>query len=406
METDLRMNLSLKNIFKGDRVLWVVLVFLSLISLLIVYSATGRLAYREAGGQTAYYLVRQSVFILLGFGVMIFLVNVIPVKFYSWIAPLMLMVTIGALLAAIVQFKLSPAKPTPRSLDLGFLSFQPAELAKISLVMFVAKVLAKRQKTKEDLRKAFLWVMGSSMVVCGIIFYGDISTSALIFGSIMVLMFIARIPMKFLLLTVLAGILLLSSIYFTADYLPKWAGRVHTFKERIDDFVYGDDDEAEGTTQADYAKLAIYEGGIIGKGPGGSEVSNYMEAAYNDFIYAIIIEEYGLVGGFAVAFLYLVFLYRGVVIVRRSNRTYPAFLTAGLVLLTVFQAIINMSVSSGVAPVTGQPLPWISMGGTSMLFTAVSFGAILSVSYHNQKNKVVETEQPVMVNLPDEDQEL
>jgi cell division protein FtsW len=130
-----------------------------------------------------------------------------------------------------------------------------------------------------------------------------------------------------------------------------------------------------------------------------------MEAAYNDFIYAIIIEEYGLLGGFLVAMLYLILLYRGVVIVRRSNRTYPAFLTAGLVLLLVFQAIINMAVSVGVVPVTGQPMPWVSMGGTSMLFTAVSFGAILSVSYHNQRNKVV-VEPPVMVDMPDEDEEL
>ena len=130
-----------------------------------------------------------------------------------------------------------------------------------------------------------------------------------------------------------------------------------------------------------------------------------MEAAYNDFIFSIIIEEYGWAGGITVTFLYLVFLYRGVVIVRRSTRTFPAFLTAGLVLLSVFQAFINMSVSVGVAPVTGQPLPWISMGGTSMIFTAISFGAILSVSYHNNKNKEV-TEQPVMVNLPDEDHEL
>lgn len=399
------MNFSLGKILKGDRILWVVLVFLSLISLLIVYSATGRLAYREAGGNTGYYLIRQLVFLLLGFGMMTFLVNIIPVKFYTYIAPLLLLITIAALLAAVVQYKLTPSKPTPRSLDLGFLSFQPAELAKISLVMFVAKVLAKRQKTKEELKKAFYWVMGVSGVVCAIIFYGDISTSALIFGSIMVLMMIARIPAKYLLLTVATGLLLLTLVYFTADYLPGWAGRVHTFKERIDDFVYGDDHADLGTTQADYAKLAIYEGGMFGKGPGRSEVSNYMEAAYNDFIYAIIIEEYGLLGGFFVALLYLILLYRGVVIVRRSNRTYPAFLTAGLVLLLVFQAVVNMAVSVGIAPVTGQPLPWVSMGGTSMLFTAVSFGAILSVSYHNQRNKQV-VEPPVMVDMPDEDEEL
>ncbi len=400
------MNLTIGKIFKGDRIIWLIMVFLSLISMLIVYSATGRLAYSEAGGNTGYYLLRQSVFILFGFGIMALLVNVIPVKFYSWIAPLMLAVTVFALIAAVIQYKLTPAKPTPRSLDLGLFSFQPAELAKISLVMFAAKVLAKRQKSEEDLKKAFYWVLGSSIVVCGIIFYGDISTSALIFGTIMVLMMISRIPLKYLLMTILAGLLMLTVIYFTADYMPKWAGRVHTFKERIDDFIHGDDNEKDGTTQADYAKLAIYEGGFFGKGPGGSEVSNYMEAAYNDFIYAILIEEYGWVGGLFVAFLFVILLYRGVVIVRGSTRTYPAFLTAGLVLMLVFQALINMCVSVGVVPVTGQPLPWISMGGTSMLFTSVCFGIILSVSYHNQKNVEVAEQPPVMVNVPDEDQEL
>ncbi|MGQ7869677.1 FtsW/RodA/SpoVE family cell cycle protein [Sunxiuqinia sp. sy24] len=399
------MNLSLGKILKGDRILWVVLVFLSLTSLLIVFSATGRLAYREAGGNTFYYLGRQLIFLMAGFGLIAFLVNVIPVKFYTYIAPLLLMITIGALLAAIAQYKLSSGKATPRSLDLGFLSFQPAELAKISLMMFVAKVLAKRQKSKEELKKAFYWVMGVSGFVCSIIFYGDISTAALIFLCIMILMLIARIPAKYLLMTVGIGLLLLTLVYFTADYLPASAGRVHTFKERIDDFIFGDDQAELGTTQADYAKLAIYQGGMLGKGPGRSEVSNYMEAAYNDFIFAIIIEEYGMVGGGAVALLYLILLYRGVVIVRRSNRTYPAFLTAGLVLLLVFQAIINMAVSVGVAPVTGQPMPWVSMGGTSMLFTAFSFGAILSVSYHNQRNKEV-VEPPVMVDMPDEDEEL
>lgn len=399
------MTYLLEKIFKGDRIIWVVLIFLSLASMLIVYSATGRLAYKEANGHTTYYLVRQLIFILLGFGVMAFLVNVIPVKFYSWIAPIMLMLTILSLLAAVIQFKLDPSRPTPRSLDLGFFSFQPAELAKISLVMFVARILAKRQKSDEDLKKAFYWIMGATGVVCAIIFYGNISTSALIFGSIMMLMLIGRIPLRYLAMPVAAGILLLLLIYFTADYMPDWAGRVHTFKERIDDFIYGDEQQAVGTTQADYAKLAIYEGGLAGKGPGGSEVSNYMEAAYNDFIYAIIIEEYGWLGGAFVAFLFLILLFRGVVIVRRSTRTYPAFLAGGMVLMLVFQAIINMSVSVGVMPVTGQPLPWISVGGTSMLFTAVSFGVILSVSYHNQKNKPA-AEQPVMVNLPDEDQEL
>ena len=400
------MKYTLGNIIKGDRTLWVVLFFLSLASILIVYSATGRLAYREAGGFTAHYLIRHSIFIAIGFGVMAFLVNVVPVKFYSLIAPTALIFTIGLLILALIQYKLT-GKATPRSLDLKFISFQPAELAKLSLVMFGAKMLASRQKTEKELRKAFFWILGASGLVCGIISIGNISTAAVIFMGMMGLMFVGRVPLKYLGLTALAGILMALLMYFSAPIMPKSFGRLQTFKQRIDDHIHGDKESEEGTTQADFAKLAIFEGGLIGKGPGSSDVSNYMEAAYNDFIYAILVEEYGVVGGVVIALLYLIFLFRGVSIVRASSRTFPAFLTTGIVLIYSIQAFVNMSVSTGLVPVTGQPLPWISMGGTSMIFTAAGFGLILSVSYLNKKaEKAEQIEQPVVVNVPDEDQEL
>ncbi|WP_163718242.1 FtsW/RodA/SpoVE family cell cycle protein [Mangrovibacterium lignilyticum] len=400
------MKLTLGNIIKGDRILWVVLFFLSLASILIVYSATGRLAYREAGGFTAHYLIRHTIFITAGFFIMAFLVNVVPVKFYSLIAPTALIFTIGLLILALIQYKLT-GKATPRSLDLKFISFQPAELAKLSLVMFGAKMLASRQKSEKELRTAFFWVLGASVIVCGIISIGNISTAAVIFMGMMGLMFVGRIPFKFMGLTALAGILMALMMYFMAPYMPHSFGRLQTFKQRIDDHLFGDEDAEEGTTQADFAKLAIFEGGMIGKGPGGSDVSNYMEAGYNDFIYAIFVEEYGIVGGIAIVLLYLIFLFRGVAIVRASSRTFPAFLATGIVLIYTIQAFVNMSVSTGIVPVTGQPLPWISMGGTSMIFTAAGFGLILSVSYLNKKNsKAEQAEQPVVVTVPDEDQEL
>ncbi|HZL08521.1 MAG TPA: FtsW/RodA/SpoVE family cell cycle protein [Prolixibacteraceae bacterium] len=396
---------TLAKIFKGDRTLWVILIFLSLVSLVIVYSATGKLAYREANGNTGYYLVRQIVFILTGFGIMLLLVNIVPVVIYFKIAPTLIGVTIVALIIAYVQYKLTgnPAKETSRSLNVSFFSFQPAELAKIALIMYASRMLSKAQRTEEELQKAFYWVTGVSAVVCFLIFLSNISTAALIFLSIMVLMLIARVPFKFFAMLCGIGITLGVLLFFTADFMPASFGRVHTFKERIADFTKGDADEAKGTTQADYARLAIYEGGMIGKGPGNSEVSNYMEAGYNDFIFAIFIEEYGFVGGAGLALLYLILLFRGVIIVRRCDRTFPAFMVAGLVVLMVFQAFINMAVSVGAAPVTGQPLPWVSMGGSSMLFTAASFGIILAVSSNNQKN-ITATEQLVVVDVPNEDQ--
>jgi cell division protein FtsW len=307
------MALKLAKIFKGDRTLWVVLIFLSLVSLVIVYSATGKLAYREAEGNTGYYLIRQIAFILSGFGIMLLLVNIVPVVTYFRISPLLIGVTIVALILAILQFKLSgnPDQETARSLDIGFLSFQPSELAKIALIMFASRILSTSQKTDDDLKKAFWIITAVAGIVCFFIFLSNISTAALIFLSVMVLMLIARVPFKYFALLSGVGILMLLLLFFTADLMPTSFGRVHTFKERIVDFTKGDANAMIGTTQADYAKLAVFEGGMFGKGPGNSEVSNYMEAGYNDFIYAIFIEEYGFMGGVFLALLYLILLLRG-----------------------------------------------------------------------------------------------
>lgn len=400
----------LAKIFKGDRTLWVVLIFLSLVSLVIVYSATGKLAYREAGGNTMYYLIRQVVFILTGFGIMLLIVNIIPVVIYFKISPALIAITIGTLILAIIQYKMTGGsdKETSRSLSLPFFSFQPAELAKIALVMYASRMLSKAQRTEEELKVAFYWVTGVSAVVCFLVFMSNFSTAALIFITILILMLIARVSYKYIISLVGVGIVAVLLIYTAATIFPGsigQIGRVSTVKGRIDDFIHGDNDAVHGTTQADYARLAVFEGGMFGKGPGNSEVSNYMEAGYNDFIYAIFIEEYGFVGGAFLALLYLILLFRGVIIVRRCDRTFPAFMVTGLILLMTFQAFINMAVSVGAVPVTGQPLPWVSMGGSSMLFTAASFGIILAVSANNQKNKE-SANQLVVVDTPNEDQAL
>lgn len=399
------MDLSLRNIFKGDRVIWVVLMLLSVLSLLIVYSSTGALAYRVASGNTMKYLFRQVGFLGAGIAVIVFMVNVLPIKIYSKIAWWALLASIGFLVFSVVMRGTSFVSTSGRTLNFFGLTFQPAEMAKISLILYVAKILGKKQKTKGDLWDAFKKIIAYTAVVCGLIFLSDFSTSALLFATIMTMMFTGRIPLKYLFSVVGIGIGLVVLIYFTADILPAKFARVHTIKGRIERFVQGDPRSEKGITQADYAKLAIYSGGIFGKGPGHSDVSNYMAAAYNDFIFAIIVEEYGLIGGIAVIGLFLIFFFRGVVIVRRATRTFPAFLVIGLTLVLVYQAMINIGVSSGALPVTGQPLPWISLGGTSLLFTSLAFGLILSVSHQNQKNREIE-QQPIMIKAPDEDYEI
>ncbi|MFW5755991.1 MAG: FtsW/RodA/SpoVE family cell cycle protein [Tangfeifania sp.] len=396
---------SQSKIFRGDRVIWIVLLLLSLLSLLIVYSSTGALAYRQMGGNTLYFLIRQVFFIAAGLGLMLVMVNFLSVKIYSILANFLIYLSIGLLFATVAMKFAGMLEGSGRTLDLGFISFQPAELAKISLIMYTAKVLGKNQTTKGELKKAFIKIIIHAAIVCGLIFVSDFSSAALLFATILTMMFVGRIPYKYIFMVIGAGIAMVALVYVLADQFPQAPARVHTVKGRIDRFIYGDPGAEHGITQADYAKLAIYEGGIIGKGPGHSDVSNYMAAAYNDFIFAIIVEEYGLLTGIFVLFLYLIFFFRSVVIVRRATRTFPAFLVTGLTLVLVFQAMINIGVSTGLLPVTGQPLPWVSLGGTSLLFTSIAFGCILSVSYQNQVNR--ETQKPaVQVNVPDEDYEM
>ncbi len=399
------MELVSGKIFKGDRVIWIVLMLLSLLSLLIVYSSTGALAYRVASGNTLHYLIRQIFFLGMGFGIILLMVNVFPIKLYSIIANYLLYASIGLLALAVVMRFAGMLGGSGRTLNLGIISFQPAELAKISLILYAAKVLGRKQKSKQDLKVAFKKIIFFTVIICGMIFLSDFSTSALLFATIMTMMFVGRIPLKYLFLVLATGAALIIAIYFVADQFPNSPARIQTIKGRIDRFINGDPSSEKGITQADYAKLAIYSGGILGKGPGQSDVSNYMAAAYNDFIFSIIVEEYGLIIGVGVMFLYLIFFFRGVIIVRRATRTFPAFVVIGLTLLLVFQAMINIGVSSGALPVTGQPLPWISLGGTSLLFTSIAFGCILSVSYQNQVDREVK-EQPVQVNAPDEDVEI
>jgi cell division protein FtsW len=402
------MVLDIRSKMKGDRVIWSVLLLLSVFSMLIVYSSTGALAYRQRSGNTLYYLIRQLFFIGAGFGIIMLMVNVIPVKIYSLFAKLMVLFSIGLLIVALGMKMLHMTDASGRTLNLGPFSFQPAEIAKISLVMYAAKILGGNQKSPDELFIAFRKIILFTAVICGIIFFSNFSTASLLFLTIMSMMFIGRVPGKYLLSIIVGGLLFITVIYFTADYIPPKLAqvtRIKTIKSRIDEFLHGDPDSEKGITQADYATLAIYDGGLVGKGPGNSDVSNYMAAAYNDYIFAIIIEEYGLFVGAGVIFLYLIFFFRSIMIVRKTNRTFPAFLVVGTTLMLVFQAMINIGVSSGIFPVTGQPLPWISMGGTSLLFTSVAFGFILSVSYQNQLNQEVQ-QQPLQVEAPDEDEEI
>ncbi len=401
------MEYNLGKVIRGDKIIWAVLVLLSLLSLLIVYSATGALAFRKAGGHTFHFLIRQMFFLGIGFGFIVLMVNVFPVKLYSKIARITVIVSVLLLLYAIVLKKAGRmGDASGRTLHLLFISFQPAELAKLGLVMYTAKVLGIDYGSEDGMKKAFRKIIIVTGIICGLIALSNFSTAALLFGTVMCMMFTARVRLRYLALVLGAGFILVVTVYFYGDKMGWISGRFPTVQSRLKNFGEEDASGQKGITQADYAKLAIYEGGIIGKGPGNSDVANFMAAAYNDFIFAIIIEEYGLAGGIFVILLYLILFFRGILIVKRTNRTFPAFLVTGLTIMLIFQAMINICVSSGVIPVTGQTLPWISLGGTSLLFTSVAFGCILGVSNQNQKDSSRNNEPAIQMVTPDEDHEM
>jgi len=396
---------ELKKYIKGDRIIWAVLVALTCISLLIVYSSTGALAYRQADGNTTHYILRQLIFQGAGYGAIIIMLNYIPVKLYNRFAN-------AAYLIAIVFVLLGLAfgrggEGTGRTLPLGFISFQPAEIAKVALILWVARLLANNQKDTRLLRIAFVKIIVGVGILCVLIFMANFSSAVLLFCTAVIMMFVGRIPWKLLGMFMLSGIAFVLIIYFASAFLPKDGnfGRIQTIRGRIERHLNPAEASRNGLTQDDFAKIAIHRGGITGVGAGKSQIANFMPAAYNDFVYSIIIEEYGLVGGIVVPLLYLIFLTRGGIIIRRCNRTFPTFLATGAVTIIILQAIINMAVSSGAIPVTGQPLPWVSWGGTSQVFTALTFGLLLSVSSETDEETQKEVENNFNPDgvLPDED---
>jgi cell division protein FtsW len=377
-------NLSLR----GDKIIWIIILFLSLISLLVVYSSTGTLAYKVKGGNTSYFFIKQLV-LLGGCFFIMYVVHRLPYKLYSSSANIVLLVSIGLLiLAKFVGTNLNDASRWITIPGIGF-NFQPSELAKLALILHVSRTLSQYQTEKGCMNEAFIKVITPVVVVCGLIFLDDFSTSVLLGGVCYLLMFIGRVARKYLLGTVGAAIGLVVMLVVLAPLLPS-IGRIQTVRSRIVNFFDKDETNVNNSQnyQVEQAKIAVVSGGVFGKGPGNSNQRNFLPHPYSDFIYAIILEELGWLGGFTILAFYLFLLYRAGVIVRKCNRTFPAFLVIGLTLSIVFQALTNMAVSVNLIPVTGQPLPLVSMGGTSLIFTSAAFGMILSVSnWANEEEK-------------------
>ncbi|MGB3618741.1 MAG: putative peptidoglycan glycosyltransferase FtsW [Catalinimonas sp.] len=356
----------------GDPVIWGVVLTLGLLSVLVVYSATGTLAYRLMEGDTEYYLLRHGGLMLLAF-VFMWGAHRIDYRYYRPLSTVALWLSVPLLIYA-WRFGVN-INDASRWITLPVIgqSFQPSDLAKLALVSHLARMMARRQKDIDNIRASLLPFLGWCAVICTLIALSNFSTAILLFVTCLLLMFIARVPVRYLVGLVMVGML--------AGGLAGWVGqRGETFVSRVEAYREAFSDPEAVPFQAQQSYIAVATGGVYGKGPGHSDQRDFLPHPYSDFIYAILIEEYGLVGGIGVLFLYMLLLYRGMVVAARSKDAFGGLLSAGLSFGLALQALINMAVAVGLVPITGQPLPLLSMGGTSLLFTGLSLGIILSVS--------------------------
>jgi cell division protein FtsW len=358
---------------KGDKVIWLVVLLLSLFSMAAVYSSTGTLAYKYQSGNTEYYLIKHSIIILSGLFLM-YITSLLPYKIYSRLAQMGLWIVIPMLLLTLlVGANINEAK---RWLTLPGInmSFQTSDMAKLVLIMYLARVLSLKQDKIKELKNSFIPIIVSVSAVCGLIALADLSTAFILFSTSILVMIIGRINLLHIVAILLVGGILATSVVM-------FGSRRETYKSRFEAYMNPEKATEGQSFQMQQAKIAVASGGIFGNGPGNSVQRNFLPHPYSDFIYAIIIEEYGsFFGGFLILVLYLILLYRGVRIATKSPGAFGALLAAGLSFSLVIQAMIHMMVNINLLPVTGIPLPLVSMGGTSIWFTSIAFGIILSVS--------------------------
>ncbi len=356
----------------GDPIIWFVVLSLGLISILIVYSAIGALAFKKMGGNTEYYLIKHTGYMFLGF-VAMWLAHKIDYRYYSKISQVALWISLPLL---IISWKFGTSvNDASRWLAIPGLgiTFQPSDLAKFALIANLASMLAKKQKEIDNIKETLVPMLLWCGAICGAIALSNISTAAMMFATCMLLMFIGRVPVKYLLMLCVVSLLFFSVALAVGQRLGTAVNRIKSFAETMSD-------PDKMPYQAQQSHIAIAGGNIMGRGFGNCVACDSLPHPYSDFIYASIIEETGMVGGIIVLLLFLLLLYRGMITVQNSERAFGGLLSAGLSFMIVIQALINMGVAVGLGPITGQPLPLLSMGGTSLLFTGISIGIIISVS--------------------------
>jgi cell division protein FtsW len=394
---------------KGDKVIWAIVIMLTMVSILVVYSSIGSLAYKM-NKSTESYLFKQVGFIALGV-VIIYFAHRVNYTIYSRVATILFLISIP-LLFYTLKFG-SSINDANRWIKLPVINmtFQTSDLAKLALFMYMSRQLSRRQNVIKDFKKGFLPLIVPVIIICILIAPANLSTAVLIGGIALLLMFIGRVRFRHIMLVVggalvpIMILVLLATHYYSKEEhaskdLPAilTVGRMSTWIKRVQDFMYADKEDA--SYQVQQAKIAIATGGWMGKGPGKSEQRNFLPHPYSDFIYAIIIEEYGLTGGAIIIFIYLFFLFRSIRIFQRCPYAFGAFLAVALSFTLVIQAMVNMGVNVNLFPTTGVTLPLVSMGGSSLWFTCFAIGIILSVARNvEQMEGKAALQQPNETNI-------
>ncbi|MBG0857884.1 MAG: FtsW/RodA/SpoVE family cell cycle protein [Bacteroidales bacterium] len=368
----------LSRTFKGDRTIWALVVLFMIYSLLAVYSSSAGVAFIKHGGNTTYFLRSQFFMLVVSLGIIIVVHN-LPYRIYSSLSGFLLVCSVILLIMTFLfGARINEATRFLRIPGTGF-SIQTSDLAKVALVIYLARSLVKYHSELDSFVVVTRYFFIPVAVVCGLIMPENLSTAVLIFGTSLIIMFIGRIPFRFIIAFIglaIAGaalLILLMMYVFKDPRAPVWL-------DRFKDFVSAKADN-EANYQSNQAKIAISTGGLFGKAPGRSTQRNMLPQSNSDFIFAIIIEEYGLIlGAIPLVLAYMILLFRGITIVKKCDTAFPAFLVMGLIVMIVFQAFLNMVVAVGLFPVTGQTLPMISWGRTSVLVMSFSIGVILSVS--------------------------
>ncbi len=382
-----------KNIFKnlkGDRAIWAVVAFLGLFSFLPVYSSSSNLAYLYGNGDTLQFLLRHLVHLILGFAI-IFGVHKVPYHYFKGLSIIMLPVIILLLLVTLAQGTTMEGANASRWIKVPFvgLTFQTSTLAAVVLMVYVARYLSKIKDETISFKESIIPLWLPVGLILAFILPANFSTTAIIFVMTITLVFLGGYPIKYLGAIVGVGILALALFVLTAKAFPGlFPNRVDTWMSRIDNF--SNDEDTEGDYQIERAKIAIATGGVVGLGPGKSVQKNFLPQSSSDFIYAIIVEEFGLVGGLSLMLLYLLLLFRIVVVAHKSPTIFGKLVAVGVGLPIIFQALINMAVAVELFPVTGQTLPLVSSGGTSIWMTCLAIGIVLSVSAKREEIRLKE----------------